>query len=132
MKLGDLARQLDCELRGPSEIEIDGLAGIEEATATQLTFVSNPKYYSKIPSTRAGAVVVSRDAPDNRDLPTLISDNPYLAFARAIPLFYRPPSVTRRNPPHGHHRRNRRTGRGPLHRSPRRHRRRGSHWAGTR
>ncbi|MCY3776151.1 MAG: UDP-3-O-(3-hydroxymyristoyl)glucosamine N-acyltransferase, partial [Candidatus Aminicenantes bacterium] len=93
MKLGDLARQLDCELRGPSEIEIDGLAGIEEATASQLTFVSNPKYYSKIPSTRAGAIVVSRDAPDT-GLPTLLSDNPYLAFARAIPLFYRPPSVT--------------------------------------
>ena len=93
MKLGDLARELNCELRGSLETEIDGVAGIEEATATQLTFVSNPKYYSKIPSTRAGAIVVSRDAPDT-GLPTLLSDNPYLAFARAIPLFYRPPSVT--------------------------------------
>jgi UDP-3-O-[3-hydroxymyristoyl] glucosamine N-acyltransferase len=93
MKLGDLARELNCELRGSPETEIDGVAGIEEATATQLTFVSNPKYHSKIPSTRAGAIVVSRDAPDT-GLPTLLSDNPYLAFARAIPLFYRPPSVT--------------------------------------
>ncbi len=90
MRLGQIARKLGCELQGSPEIEIDGVAGIEEATERQLTFVSNPKYFSKLKKTCAGAILLSRDGPKS-NIPTLISDNPYLAFAEAISLFYTPP-----------------------------------------
>lgn len=90
MKLGTIARRLDCELRGPAEVEIQGVAGIEEAGEDQLTFIANPKYLPKIGDTRAGAIILGKEAPEV-SLPTLISDNPYLAFARAIELFYSPP-----------------------------------------
>ena len=90
MKLRKIAKALDCELKGSPEIEIDGLAGIEEATERQMTFVSNPKYYSKLKETRAGAILLSRKGPKS-DIATLFSDNPYLDFARAISLFYTPP-----------------------------------------
>ncbi len=31
MKLGEIAKKLGCELRGSKEVEINGVAGIEEA-----------------------------------------------------------------------------------------------------
>ena len=90
MKLGEIARKLGCQLRGSPEVEIVGVAGIEEAGDDELTFLSNPKYASKIGTTRAGAILLAPDAPQ-ASTPTLISDNPYLDFARAIELFYTPP-----------------------------------------
>lgn len=90
MKLGEIARELDCELRGPVDLEIRGISGIEEASKDELTFVANPKYLSKIKHTRAGAIILASDAPST-SIPTLVSDNPYLSFARAIELFYSTP-----------------------------------------
>lgn len=90
MKLGEIAKTLGCELRGPEEVEINAVAGIEEAGKEDLTFVSNPKYLPKIESTGAGAIILSADAPVT-STPTLIAENPYLAFAQAIELFYQPP-----------------------------------------
>ncbi len=92
MKLAAIARHLDCELVGDGEIEISGTAGIEEAGPEDVTFLSNPKYASRVKSCRAGAIIVSSDAPAT-DIPRLISENPYLSFARTIELFYRPPEV---------------------------------------
>ena len=90
MKLAAIARLLDCDLVGDGEVEILGAAGIEEAGPEDLTFLSNPKYASKVGSCQAGAIIVSSDPPAT-DIPRLISENPYLSFAQAIELFYRPP-----------------------------------------
>lgn len=91
MKLAELARHLEAELRGETDTEITGVAGIEEAGPEHVTFVSNPKYASLAKSTRAGAVLVTLDFPEISAV-TLRTPNPYLAFARAIQLFYREPS----------------------------------------
>lgn len=91
MKLGEIARRLGCQLRGDSELEITGVAGIDEAGPNQLTFVSNPRYYSRISETKAGAIILSSDAA-KVNIPTLLSSNPYLTFAQAIELFYTPPA----------------------------------------
>lgn len=90
MKLGEIATRLGCELRGAADVEIHGVAGIEEAKEDELTFVANPKYLPQIRTTRAGAIILGRDAPV-LSTPTLISDNPYLSFALAIELFYSTP-----------------------------------------
>jgi UDP-3-O-[3-hydroxymyristoyl] glucosamine N-acyltransferase len=90
MKLGAIAHALGCGLAGDPEIEISGLAGMEQAGAGHLTFLANPKYAHKVKHTRASAILVSEAL---RDLPiaSLVSENPYLDFARALELFYRPP-----------------------------------------
>ena len=46
MKLGKIAHKLDCKLRGPDDLEITGVAGIEEAQKTEIPFISNPKSVS--------------------------------------------------------------------------------------
>lgn len=97
MKLRELATRLGCKLEGPGDLEITGIAGMDEATASELTFFSNPKYYPKLKTTRAAAIIVGPEVavPDR---PTLRSENPYLTFAQALELFAAP-----QRPPAGIH-----------------------------
>ena len=90
MKLRDLAAHLGAVLHGDGEVEITGVAGIEEATAAQVTFVSNPRYAAAAKTTQAGAVLVAPDFPEIA-APTLRLANPYLAFAEAIALLHPSP-----------------------------------------
>ena len=91
MKLGEVAASLGTRLEnGSPETEITGVAGIEEAGPGQLTFVANPKYAAAARSTKASAVIVAENFPA-LSTALLRSSNPYLDFARAIELFYRPP-----------------------------------------
>jgi UDP-3-O-[3-hydroxymyristoyl] glucosamine N-acyltransferase len=88
MKLREIAAALNCGLEGDGEIEITGVAGMEQAGPGQLTFLANPKYASKVKHTRASAILVTEPLPK---LASLVSGNPYLDFARALALFYAPP-----------------------------------------
>jgi UDP-3-O-[3-hydroxymyristoyl] glucosamine N-acyltransferase len=97
MKLQTIATQLGARVvPAPgtatygTDVEITGVAGIEEAGPGQLTFVANPKYASAAKTTRASAIIVTEDFPAVATA-TLRTANPYLAFARAIELFYQPP-----------------------------------------
>ncbi len=88
MKLRELAERLGCQLAGDGAIEIHSLAGMEHAGPGQLTFLANPRYAHKVKDTRAAAILIKEPAPG---LASLVSDNPYLDFARALALFYQPP-----------------------------------------
>ena len=91
MKLGQIASTLDARLEnGSPNTEITGIAGIEEATTGQITFVANPKYAAAARSTRASAVIVDQAFPVITTA-MLRSKNPYLTFAKALELFYQPP-----------------------------------------
>ncbi len=90
MLLRDLASQLGCELVGDGEIEITGVAGMEQAAPSQLTFLANLTYAPKVRNTKAAAILVSEPIP-NSPIASVVSSNPYLDFARALALFYQPP-----------------------------------------
>jgi UDP-3-O-[3-hydroxymyristoyl] glucosamine N-acyltransferase len=90
MKLSEIAAGLRCELLGDGGIEITGVAGMEQAASSELTFLANPKYARKVRDTRAAAVLVEQPLEGLRAA-QLVSANPYLDFARALALFYRPP-----------------------------------------
>ena len=94
MNLRDLAVALGCEIfvHGGDDggLEITGVAGMEQAAQDQLTFLANPKYAHKVKQTQAGAILVTKPM-DGIAPAQLISANPYLDFARALELFYRPP-----------------------------------------
>src|SRR5438270_8064989 len=94
MKLRDIAAALGCTLAGDPEIEISGVAGMEHAGPAHLTFLANPKYAHKVKHTRAGAILVTQAVAD-LPIASLISENPYLDFARALELFYQPPKPAR-------------------------------------
>ena len=90
MKLSAIAEALGCPLEGNGNLEITGVAGMEQASPSQLTFLANPKYAHKVKATRAGAILVSQRI-DGLAAAQLISSNPYLHHARALALFYQPP-----------------------------------------
>ena len=98
MKLSELAAKLDCVLEGDGEIEILGVAGIQDAGAGDVTFIANTKYEKLLPTTRASAVILKGGAALGQPVsPKLRSSeggcavlraaDPYLAFARAVRLF---------------------------------------------
>ena len=91
MKLSALAEALGASLDGAGEAEITGVAAIESAQPGQITFVSNPRYAGLARTTKASAVLVEPGFPAIA-APTLRVDNPYLAFARAVEVFYQPPA----------------------------------------
>src|SRR5688572_26475368 len=86
VKLSDLAGALDCSLEGDGGIEILRVAGIQEAGAGDVTFVANPKYEKLLATTKASAVIL-RQGATAASCATLRTDDPYLAFARAVRLF---------------------------------------------
>ncbi len=82
MTLGELARRLDCPIEGDAAIEIRRVAKIEEAGPGDLTFLANPKYASKLASTKASAVIMNGEAMA-APCAVIRSQSPYLTFARA-------------------------------------------------
>ena len=85
MTLAELARQLDCRLEGDGTIEVVRVAGIEDAQPGEVTFLTNPKYASRLAGTRASAVIAD-DTLTDAPCAVLRSPQPYLAFARAVSL----------------------------------------------
>jgi len=85
MKLSYLADKLGAALEGSGEIEITGVAGLDDASQGHITFAGESKF-SQLEQTRASAAIVPLDAPKMR-LPLLRVKNAKLAFARAIELF---------------------------------------------
>jgi UDP-3-O-[3-hydroxymyristoyl] glucosamine N-acyltransferase len=91
MKLLEIARRIGASAENvPAELEITGVAGLDEAGATELSFLSNPRYTPQAATTRAAAIIVTTDFPAN-GRPLLRSPNPQLAYAKALELFYTPP-----------------------------------------
>ena len=91
MKLGELASRLGAQLRGNPDVEVTGVKGIEEAGASEITFVANPKYAGLARKTKAAAILVEPEFPEI-ETPTLRLKNPYHAFSRALGIFYQPPA----------------------------------------
>ena len=91
MKLADIASTLNARVEnGSPDLEITGVAGIEDAGAGQITFLANPKYAAAARTTKASAIILAEDFPA-LSTAMLRSKNPYLTFAQAIELFYKPP-----------------------------------------
>jgi UDP-3-O-[3-hydroxymyristoyl] glucosamine N-acyltransferase len=90
MTTRELAAALGCELAGNPDLEIKGVAPMEQAGPNEVTFLANPKYAHKVKDTRAGAILVSEPVRGG-SITSLVSVNPYLDFARALELFYRAP-----------------------------------------
>lgn len=87
MKLVKVADRLSCKLEGDGSIDILGVATLETARAGDLSFLTNPKYQNDAKHTGASAILVGPDCPP-MSLALLRHDNPYLAFAKAIEIFF--------------------------------------------
>ncbi len=97
MRLDELARLVDGVLRGDGTKSITGIAGIEEARESDVTFVANPRYLPFLKTTKAGAVLV-RPGMETNGSATIEVTNPDFAFAQVAAHLLRsrvPPATGR-------------------------------------
>ncbi len=100
MKIRDIASALgaDVETAGgmagsAGEIEISGVAKIEEARQGDITFLANPKYGKFLGTTLASAVIIGksvRDVAGGKAPVYLRVDDPYASFLKVLLLFHPP------------------------------------------
>ncbi|MDD3652255.1 UDP-3-O-(3-hydroxymyristoyl)glucosamine N-acyltransferase [Immundisolibacter sp.] len=91
MRLRELAARLCVAFEGDGARELDGVATLAKAGPRQLSFFANRRYRGQLSGSAAGAVVL---APADRELfpgAVLLSDNPYLTFARAAAVLHPAP-----------------------------------------
>jgi len=74
---------------GPADRAIHGVGTLAEAGGDQLSFLSNPKYASQLPATRAAAILVANDLAGD-DARYVRVANPYLAWAKVIERWFTP------------------------------------------
>jgi UDP-3-O-[3-hydroxymyristoyl] glucosamine N-acyltransferase len=91
LNLGSIVALLGGELHGEAELEIEGLASLEAAGPTQLSFLSHPRYASQLASTKAACVIVGPDMQAQAVLrgACIVTEQPYLYFARVTQAWKR-------------------------------------------
>ncbi|MDP7040777.1 MAG: UDP-3-O-(3-hydroxymyristoyl)glucosamine N-acyltransferase [Myxococcota bacterium] len=82
-----LAKHLKASVYGDAEKEIDGIAGLESAGPSHLSFLANPKYQHMLAQSAAGAVLVAKHHSDIA-CTQVVCDDPYLALANVAALIY--------------------------------------------
>jgi UDP-3-O-[3-hydroxymyristoyl] glucosamine N-acyltransferase len=88
--LGHLADQLGCRVYGDPATEIHALSTIEKAGPGELSFLANMKYAPKVSASLASAIIAAEPLTQFAGA-TLVSENPYHDFARALGFFYQAP-----------------------------------------
>ena len=89
LRLADIVAALGGELQGEGSLRIAGLAPLETANSSQISFVSNPRYQHQIAGSNAGCIIVApalREAAIRRGS-CIVTDQPYLYFARLTQLW---------------------------------------------
>jgi len=85
-KLGELADVVGGVVDGDGATVISGVAGIREAKAGDITFLSNPRYEEFVHTTHASAIIAARGGIKHA-IPAILVDDPYLGFVKVLGLF---------------------------------------------
>lgn len=93
MRLGDIIARLGGELVGSPDIEVHRIATLESAGEGDISFLSNPRYASKLAHCRASAIILSADAVASCPSASIATPQPYLYFARLSQLLHPPKPV---------------------------------------
>ena len=87
MKLSEIAVAAGCTFEGPDDPDLTGIRSLESAGGEHLSFLVEDPQIAKAKASGAGAFIVGRKTL-SWGKPLIRSDNPYLSYARAVPLFY--------------------------------------------
>lgn len=85
--LQSLAEKLGVEWRGQADLVLDRFEPLGTASAGSIAFLSNPQYRKQLAQTGASAVILHPSFAAECPSAVLLSDNPYLTYARASQLF---------------------------------------------
>ncbi|MHC1729896.1 MAG: UDP-3-O-(3-hydroxymyristoyl)glucosamine N-acyltransferase [Syntrophobacteraceae bacterium] len=85
--LDELGRFLHAEVKGDPQVRVRGIAALDTASPDRLSFFADLRYRHLLSECRAAALIVSSEFQD-LDFNLIITDNPYLALAKAAQLFH--------------------------------------------
>lgn len=90
MKLKNLAERTFSKIvRGDTEMDLSGAAGLDIAKQGEISFLANPKYTAQVKNTNASAVFIKEgELIERKDIAVLHAEDPYLAYTRALRLFH--------------------------------------------
>jgi len=84
--LEQLANKIGATVSGDKNHIVNSLSTLENATSTQVAFLSNAKYRKQLSETKAGVVILNESALDDCKTNALVISDPYLAFAKIAQL----------------------------------------------
>ena len=83
-----VASYIGGSVEGNAEYIIDSFATIQTAGEHQLTFIANLKYKKYLQSSKAGAIIISKDLASLFHGHKIIVEDVYTAYAKAVKLIY--------------------------------------------
>ncbi len=90
--LEDLAQAIGADPGRVPAVEVSGIAGLKEATAAEISFLTSSRYESYLSGCRACAVIVSSEHPATENGPFLLRvADPQMALVKAMELFHPAP-----------------------------------------
>ncbi|MCK4532786.1 UDP-3-O-(3-hydroxymyristoyl)glucosamine N-acyltransferase [bacterium] len=88
LKVEEIAQIINGKVEGRKEIVINNVTGLKEAAEGDISFLSNPKYIEDLHTTRASAIIVSRDLKPINDKTIIRVKNPYFAFSQVLNIVF--------------------------------------------
>ena len=85
--LGELAKYVGGQVRGDQNVLIRSASTLGRADEGDISFLANRKYEKQLRTTKASAVIASKDTA-NTSVPLLIADDPYYAFMQIMVLLH--------------------------------------------
>lgn len=90
--LAKLSEFAAAKTAGDPDCRIDHVDSLQHAGAGAITFFANPRLKRQLQKTRASAVILQEEYLQDCPTHALVTDNPYLVFARIADLLNPPPA----------------------------------------
>lgn len=87
MKLSEIAKLFNAQIKGDENIDIYGVKGIEDADKGDITYVVGSKYIELAKESKASAFIL-KEKIEGLDKPQLIVEHPQFVFAKLLEIFY--------------------------------------------
>jgi len=80
--LKELAEKIGAQLKGDEGAIVSGIATLQSADRSHISFLANPVYEKYLEDSQAGAIILSEKFADKCQANVLVHENPYLAYAK--------------------------------------------------
>jgi UDP-3-O-[3-hydroxymyristoyl] glucosamine N-acyltransferase len=87
LTLQEIADRIQGRVRGDPSVPIKGVSPLETAKKGELSFLANPKYKMKAETTKASALIISKETQiEGKNF--IVVENPLLALAHVLEIFH--------------------------------------------
>ena len=92
-RLSEITEKFGGTLIGNPATRVEQVAALESAGPTDIVFISRASFLGQLRDTKAGAAIISADAPEAAHIPRIVCANPYAYFAKVSALFNPAPAI---------------------------------------